>query len=222
MKNNLWIYIFLGLIGLYFYLRNNQKENEAKYTPSDNVNWDKPIYCVDMEGDTIYWYKYDEKGNCIEYRGDDFVTTFEYDENNFLVKEINEDDYQPYIYEYLYDSLGRLSEIITDIGVHYTNSYQGNKRISHKTGIFSKDSVDMYYEEYFLDDKFTKDTLFLSYKGLSNMQEGKFLTKNVSKYHENGALLCEYSDGEDTLFYEFKDNARIDNFYNSITYYEYK
>ncbi len=95
-----------------------------------------------------YLYEYDDKGNLITYtyrtKNKDWVTQYEYDENNFLIRQISpfgvveleydtngnivkRIDYDGGITEYTYDSCGRmLSDISENYAVTYQYDAQGN------------------------------------------------------------------------------------------------
>ncbi len=199
----------------------NSNASEESKNSALEVNWNRPMLQTTINGDTLFVYKLDSKDNIIEIKCAESTIKFEYDENNRLIKESNDCEWDAYIYDYVYDNQGRLIELNTNIGTNSTYTYQDNKQIIHTTGMREgMEEVDEYTVRYCLDKEFKKDTLELFFEK-SYSDESSFDRKYVTKYNDEGLKTSvTFINQEYTLIY--KDNTCTNPAEKVITYYEYK
>lgn len=126
-------------------------ESSAVASADSKVDWKKPLYAINENGDTITKWQYDDKGMMMscEYLGED-PTSYYYNEQGDVIHMITdhgdnvleysytyndkgekiteEDDGEVYNYTYKYDEKGRKTEVSVDGEVMTSYTYDDNAK----------------------------------------------------------------------------------------------
>lgn len=160
---------------------NNVEEQEVEIESADHitkkVNWDKPIFALDENGDTIRKWIYNDKGQLIESVNKLMDETIHYtydDKGNRVSSDMIDGE------EFTYDEQGRLktySDGFRDAS-YREFEYEGNLRKTIESTAYGN---NLFYLTYFLDEEMKYDTLDLM---MRNSFENDWESKVESKYVE--------------------------------------
>lgn len=127
------------------------------YEIDKNVDWNKPLYSLGENNDTIEKWTYYNTGNgmCVIhkiYSGsyyDEGIDKISYDKQNRIISEEKSDNN----------------------GLYFTMKYyyDGNVRIGNGNGYYDGSNVDVKEISYFLDKSFKYDTLTQTYIGMRDI-----------------------------------------------------
>lgn len=191
----------------------------ASAPASGNVNWEKPLYTVNSDGDTIDIWTYDKAGNCVKHISSKYYyseVVNEYDAQNRLVKSTDSESAT----EYIYSPDGKLTEerlfiAGNDEGQYdetvYTYNDKGQIATRHDvTGLYTY----TYDSEGRLSTVDDDGEVYLQYEYLG---EGDKAHREISQFfnalYDDMGRCVYYSEegGGDEVKYEYADNVRTAN-----------
>ncbi len=164
------------------------------------VNWDKPLYALDENGDTIRKWIYNDKGQLIESvdKSMDETIHYTYDAKGNKVSSdmINGETWT-------YDEQGRMATYQDGFeeSSYWQYEYEGNIRKATESSAYG---FDLYYKYYYLDKDMKYDTLNLmiresfdnewelkTVKKYTTILGKKYLSEETEYYQKDGAISME-------------------------------
>lgn len=191
---------------------NNVEQQEVEIESADpitkKVNWDKPIFALDENGDTVQRWIYNDKGQLIENVNGitDRDTYYSYDANgNVVSAECDKSS------EYwTYDELGRVSTYHNEfLGARWQYEYDGNMCKAIKK---EDNGYEVYHKTYYLDKEMKYDTLYLW--GKNGFDNDDWTSKTQKKYTD--ILGKKYISEESEFFYGTNDESCTKYEYNKL------
>lgn len=156
-----------------------QNPGEVQFDVFDDVDWDRPLFSLNAEGDTVETWRYDELGNLVSYN-------------------LEEEDGFRNTNDYSYDAWGRLVRVTGSSFSGNTRefyedyTYADNMRISR--GDHFTEGYPSYFKvkevRYFMDDDFKYDTLCQEYEAELSWDE---YIEDEEDFDESLLNLARYS-----------------------------
>ena len=156
------------------------------------VNWDKPLYTIDLNGDTIEKWTYNNKGLLIKHISPYDNEEFKYDYNNFTRTKINKNIGETSTETYTDDTFKYLA--VSSDGVKY--DYFAYNVLKSET------TVDGNVKTYDYNER----------GDISRIVSEKYTTEYKYEFDDNGRItsVTEMDDGYDIVYsYTYNDDGTI-------------